>query len=160
MTIQEHHKDFDSPSDRPTIYARIILIAEDYCNFTRQKGGGLNPHEAIAHMSKNRGTCYDPHLFEPFVHRMGKYPSGTILEVQIPLIKDGTLQDFTFVMLSQSLVRNVSSFDKPLCRLVRTHDGHPCPEHFLHRRVNLKRHGTILRVLDDVTFVDEEIVET
>ena len=116
-------------------------------------------HIAIARMSKKRGTWYDPHLFQAFVNRMGKYPPGTILEVQMPLIKDGTLQDFTFVMLSQSLVRDVSSFDKPLCRLVRTHDGHPCPEHFLHRRVDLKRHGTILRVLDDVTFVDEEIVE-
>ena len=78
----------------------------------------------------------------------------------MPLIKEGNLQDFTFVMLSQSLVRDPESFDKPLCRLVRTHDGKPCPEHFQHRKVDLARHGTILRVLNDVTFEAEEKEET
>lgn len=159
LATLEHHRDFTHSSGQPTIYARIIRIAEDYCNFTRRRGGGLNPHEAISRMSNKRGTWYDPHLFQAFVNRMGKYPPGTLLEVKMPLIKDGTLQDFTFVMLAQSLVRDGSSFDKPLCRLVRTHDGHPCPEHFLHRRVDLSRHGTILRVLDDVTFVEEEVEE-
>ena len=110
-------------------------------------------------MSKKSGTWYDPHLFQAFVNRMGKYPPGTLLKVKMPLIKEGTLQDFTFVMLSQSLVRTPTTFDKPLCRLVKTHDGHPCPEHFIHRRIDLGRHGEILRILDDVTFVNEEKTE-
>jgi hypothetical protein len=155
LATLEHHRDFTHDSGKPSIYARIIRIAEDYANFTRRKGGGLNPHEALSRMSKKRGTWYDPYLFQAFVNRMGKYPPGTLLEVHMPLIKDGMLQDFTFVMISQSLVREMTSFAKPLCRLVRTHDGHPCPEHFRNRRIDLNRHGTILRVLDDIQFEGE-----
>ena len=156
LATLEHHRDYNHPEGTPTIYARIIRIAEDYANYSRRKGGGLNPHEAISRMSQKRGTWYDPHIFQAFVNRMGKYPPGTLLEVKMPLIKDGQMQDFTFVMVSQSLVRDPDSFDKPVCRLVRTHDGYPCPEHFLHRRIDLQRHGTVLKVLNDVNFVDEE----
>ncbi|MBM74240.1 MAG: hypothetical protein CMK59_02465 [Proteobacteria bacterium] len=155
LATLEHHKDFKSDSGTPSVYARILRIAEDYSNFTRRKGQGLNPHEALSRMASAAGQWYDPILFQIFVNRMGKYPPGTLLEVSIPIPKEGTIQELTFVLLSQSLVRSPESFDKPLCRLVRTHDGYPCPDRFKNRKIDLANKGVVQKVLNDLTFVGE-----
>ena len=157
LATLEHHNDFKSEAgtSTPCLYARIIRIAEDYANFTRRKGPGLTPHQAICSMAAASGQWYDPTLFQIFINRMGKYPPGTLLEVKIPIPKDGAIQELTFVLLSQSLVRSPESFDKPLCRLVRTHDGYPCPERFKNRRIDLATKGVIVGVLNDLTFVGE-----
>lgn len=155
LATLEHHNDFKSDSGTPCLYARIIRIAEDYANFTRRKGPGLTPHDAISRMASASGQWYDPTLFQIFINRMGKYPPGTLLEVKIPIPKDGTIRELSFVLLSQSLVRSPESFDKPLCRLIRTHDGYPCPERFKNRKIDLANKGVIVGVLNDLSFVGE-----
>jgi hypothetical protein len=151
LAALEHHRDYNYHGGKPAIFARILRIAEDYANMTRMKGGGFNPHEALARMASGARTRYDPHMLQVFINRMGKYPPGTLLEVQVDL--EG--KDYTFVMVSQSLSDGPERFGRPICRLIRLHDGKPCPEAFAKRPIDLGKKGRILGVLNDVAFEGE-----
>ena len=145
LSTLEHHRDYSSKKGRPSIFARIIRIAEDFANLTRASGGGLNPHEALVRMSAYGGKYYDYILLQAFVNRLGKYPPGTLLEVEMELKGN----PMTFILLSQSLVRSPETFDKPICRLVRLHDGREPPPAMAQRPIDLANKGEVLRVLND-----------
>ena len=91
------------------------------------------------------GTRYDPELIQAFVNKMGRYPPGTILEVEVEL----SMGTHTFIMVSSSLCRSPETFDKPLCNVLRLPDGTLCPEPHNKRIVDLANKGTVLRVLND-----------
>jgi hypothetical protein len=145
LSALEHHRDYTYEGGKPTLFARIIRIAEDFSNMTSRRGGGYNPHEALSRMSAAAGTQYDPHLIQIFINRMGKYPPGTILEVEVEL----STGKYIFVMVSSSLCEGKDEFDKPLCRVLKLHDGTLCPEPHNKRIVNLRKKGKVLRVLND-----------
>ena len=145
LSALEHHRDYDYAGGVPALFARIIRIAEDYANMTSRRGGGYNPHEALARMAAGAGTRYDPHLMQIFVNRMGKYPPGTILEVEVELSSG----QHTFVMASSSLCDERDSFEKPRCTVLRLHDGTLCPPPHDRRIVDLRKKGKVLRVLND-----------
>ena len=145
LATLQHHWDYNSSQGRPFIYARILRIAEDFANMTRRSGGGMNPHEALSRMAAGSATRYDPFLLQLFINKLGKYPPGTLLEVEIVLKG----RPMIFVLCSSSLVRSKKSFDKPICRLIRLHDGRAVPEKLRDRAVDLLRKGKVLGVLND-----------
>ena len=112
LATLEHHDDFDSPTGRPSIFGRIIRIAEDFDTLIRYSGGGLSSGEAIAKMLAYSGTRYDPDLLQIFVNSLGKHPPGTVL-----LLLDGSIG------VSIGVCRSSDTFDKPIVRVVRDASG-------------------------------------
>ncbi len=113
LVCLEHHRTYDD--DRtPSLFSRIVHIADDYDTFTRYRPSGplIAPPDAIARMYAAGGTLYDPVLIQAFVNRMGAYPPGSVLE----------LDDGSWV-ISISPVRKPALFDKPLTRVVRFRSG-------------------------------------
>lgn len=110
----EHHREHADKRGRPTLYARIVKIADDFENYTRRRPGGAfySPPEALGRMAFSSGTVYDPVLLQLFINRVGAYPPGTLLR-----LKDGR------VVVTVSGARSPDLFDKPLCRLVYAEDG-------------------------------------
>ena len=115
LTVLQHHDPHDGPRGTPTLYARIIHIADDYDILTRPRAGSgpvLSTPDAIARMAAESGKSYDPLLMQLFCNVMGRFPPGALL----------TLADGRTV-LSVSAVRSPQTFDKPLCKVIRRPDG-------------------------------------
>lgn len=144
-TIQ-HHQDYAHKNGRPSLFARILRIAEDYANMIRLKGGGFNPSEALSRMYSGSGTRYDPTILQTFVNKMGKYPPGTLLEVDVEM-KGKTV---TFIMISSSLVRSPETFDKPICRLIKLHDGRDAPPQLANRPIDLEKRGKVRKLISQI----------
>lgn len=110
LVALEHHRDLER---RPSLYARIIRIADDFENYTRVRSTGqlVSPAEALARMASACGTAYDPVLFQIFVNTVGAFPPGTLLK-----LRDGRLVVVT------SGVRSAESFAKPMCRVLKNAD--------------------------------------
>ena len=133
LSTLEHHDDFNDPRGTPSLFARIIRIAEDYANLTRRSGGGYTPREALSHMVSLKGTAYDPVLLQVFINTLGAYPPGTLLE-----LKGG------YVVISRGLTRSPDTFDKPVARLLRLPDG---TEPARRMSIDLARKGKVVRIL-------------
>ena len=132
LAVLEHHRDH---ADGPSLFARIIRIAEDYDNLVRRGGMWLSPAVALEHMHAHAGTRYDPTLFQLFVNRLGRYPPGTIVELE-----DGAQ------VRSISLARSPETWDRPLGYLYRRADGSWPRDR---EQVDLADGGTIVRVVED-----------
>lgn len=81
LVALEHHRDYDDARGRPSLFARILRICEDYDNLVRRRGGRLSPPLAMATLVSGAGTRYDPVLLQVFVNVMGRYPPGTLLQL-------------------------------------------------------------------------------
>ena len=104
---------------RPPLFARIVRIAEDYDSLTRIRGSGgrqLPPPDALARLVAGAGTLYDPLLLKLFVNLMGRYPPGTILE----------LEDKRWVVVVSG-ARSPETFDRPLCVPLHKGSGQGAP---------------------------------
>lgn len=119
LTAIEHHRPLGWANAageyrRPTLYARIVRIAEDFDTYTRSRPGGAiyGPAEALARMATLAGSVYDPQLFQLFVNRIGPFPPGTVLK-----LRDGR------IVVSVSGARDKARFSRPLCRVVQYADG-------------------------------------
>jgi hypothetical protein len=110
LTALQHHRDADS-KPRPSLFARIVRVAEDYDTLV-QRGKGAVPTYALAAMLKWSGTRYDPALLQLFVNVLGAYPPGTLLRLQ-----DGR------VVRSEAPALVREAFAHPLARCVRLADG-------------------------------------
>ncbi len=108
LAAMYHHHDYQHIRDTPSLFARIIRLAEDFDNLTSRRGGGRSPATALALMASGSGTAYDPLLLQAMINRLGRYPPGTRLK-----LADGRL------VRTLSLVRE-NNFDKPR---VRTSEG-------------------------------------
>ena len=111
LAVLEHHRDLDHRR-MPSLFGRILRIAEDYDNFSTSKVCKGSPALALRHMRPGVGKAYDPLLFQALVNRLGAFPPGTLLRLE-----DGRL------VQSVSLCRGPSSFDKPACVVVQLADG-------------------------------------
>lgn len=134
LAVIEHHRDFDDARGRPSLFARIIRIAEDYDNLVRQGGAWLAPNEAIERMAAFTDTRYDPVLFQLFVNRMGRYPPGTVVK-----LSDGSQ------VRSVSLARSPETWDRPICYRYRNGDGTWPRERTM---VDLADGGTVTAIVD------------
>ena len=134
LSCLQHHRDFDDERT-PSLYSRILRIAEDYDTITRPRREGpiMVPPDAIAHMWAQSGTYYDPLILQVFVNRVGRYPPGSILELE-----DGRWG----VVLSS--VREPEWFATPLVRIAREADGsEPLTEEILDLALEGKVKGVI-----------------
>jgi hypothetical protein len=134
LATLEHHDDFLRESGKPSLFARIIRIAEDFDNLIRSKGGGFTSSEALSRMVAYTGTRYDPDLIQTFVNAMGKYPPGTMM-----LLSDGS------IAVSIGICRAKESFDKPVVRVVRDSTGSAPVET---RIIDLSEGGEVRLVLN------------
>ncbi|MBR59347.1 MAG: hypothetical protein CMH54_15190 [Myxococcales bacterium] len=111
LAVIEHHEDFAPEGDGPppSMFARIIRIADDYDSMTRSRTGGLrlSPAVALERIIKGSGTKYDPTLVQCLVNALGKYPPGTPVQ----------LSDNRFGA-TLSLGRGEESFDRPSIRIL------------------------------------------
>jgi len=122
LGILYHHHAYKDIKEVPSLFGRVLRIAEDYDNLCQARGGGLSPPAALGSMVSAAGTLYDPVLLQVAVNRLGRYPPGT--QVQLEDGRTGR---------TISLVRS-GLFDKP--RVV-TGDG---------RVVDLAQSGRIIAV--------------
>ena len=134
MATLQHHDDFAGDGEMPSLFARIIRIAEDFDNLIRSGAMGLTSSEALARMVPHGGTRYDPTLLQLFVNAMGKYPPGTML-----LLADGS------IAVSVGVSRSKDTFDKPVVRVVRDSTGSVPEDDVL---VDLAEEGSIRMVLN------------
>jgi hypothetical protein len=136
LAVVEHHRPYNSPKGRPSLFARIIHIADDYDILTRfrpGKGPILSHPDALARMAAHTGKAYDPDLFQVFVNKMGMFPPGSILR-----LASGRL------VVSASGARSRKTFAKPLCQVVRNADGSKAGNR---ERVDLAGEDRVTKVL-------------
>jgi hypothetical protein len=112
VSLQHHRNYNDDP--QPSLFARIVRIADDYDTLTRNRDDGplMVPPDALSVMNGAAGSFYDPALFQIFVNKLGRYPPGSLVE----------LSDKRWV-LSMSGVRSPEDFELPLCMVARNADG-------------------------------------
>ena len=120
--LYHHHRAADL-RQLPSLFARIIRLADDFDTLSQARAGGLSPTLALERMLSATPGQYDPQLLQLMVNRLGRYPPPTRLRLE-----DGT------VVRSASLVRG-KNFDKPLAR---TEDG---------RLVDLSRAVRVVEVI-------------
>lgn len=133
LSALEHHRDYDHPGRRPSLFARIIRICEDYDNLVRRKGGNMAPPEAVARLISGAGTRYDPVLVKVFVNVMGAWPPGTLLQLE-----DGRL------VRSVSTARSIETWATPLARIEVNADGTPASGL---PRIDLALEGRVVRAV-------------
>lgn len=113
LVCLQHHRNFDDPR-QPSVFARIVRIADDFDTLTRPREGGplYSPTEAMARMWAARGKHYDPICLQAFVNQVGVYPPGSVLE----------LDDGCWVTVTSG-VRSPETFAFPMAAIVRSASG-------------------------------------
>jgi hypothetical protein len=110
LATVDHHESFENEMKIiPSLFARILHVAEDYDNLTRFRSGAphISPTQAVTKMSAGANVEYDPLVLQAMVNLMGKYPPGTPLQ-----LSDGRFGS------SVSYVRTPETFAKPLVRII------------------------------------------
>ncbi|MCL2824816.1 MAG: HD domain-containing protein [Polyangiaceae bacterium] len=102
VALHHHHDYVNRSGSIPPLFGRIVRIAEDYDNFTRPDAGAMAPPEALAAIAAGAGSRYDPILAQLLVNLLGRFPPGTILELD-----DGR------TVCTLSMVRDVETFATP-----------------------------------------------
>ena len=143
LGILYHHHNASDLAGTPSLFGRILRIAEDFDNLCQR--GGMTPPAALAAMLSKAGRAYDATLLQAAVNRLGRYPPGTKLR-----LADGQQVTVVSLVRVRSLApggasgnpsrgprgAGIVNFDKP--RAV-THDGHI---------IDLAQAGQIAEVLD------------
>jgi len=117
MTALDHHRRYDDSRGVPSLFGRIVAIAEDYDTLTQPRSGGLSPRRALSLMAAAAGGVYDPVLLPLFVNLMGAYPRQTRVR-----LSDGRVGRVV------SLPRAKESFARPVVRVERLADGRTAPD--------------------------------
>jgi putative nucleotidyltransferase with HDIG domain len=88
--IQEHHEFFDGSGypqklkgESIGLLSRIVALANHYdelCN-PLNIANALTPHEALSIMFAKLRNKFDPKLLQVFIHCLGVYPPGTIVQL-------------------------------------------------------------------------------
>ena len=133
LAVLEHHEDYDSRAGKPSLFGRILRVAEDYDNLTYSEECRYCPAMALAYMAGKSGRDYDPLLLQMLINAVGCYPPGTLLR-----LADGR------EVRSDSLVRSPASFNKPLCVVTRLASGQEAAGRL---EVDLANEGEVLHVV-------------
>jgi hypothetical protein len=80
--VLEHHRDFADPAARPSVMGAALRLAEDYANVVRLYGAKVTRADALSAMLKAGGTLYHPVLAQLLVNGLGRYPPGSLLELE------------------------------------------------------------------------------
>jgi HD-GYP domain-containing protein (c-di-GMP phosphodiesterase class II) len=103
LGILYHHHNYKDVKEVPSLFGRILRIAEDLDNLVHR--GGMTPPTALSSMLGAAGTAYDPTLIQITVNRLGRFPPGTAVELE-----DG--QHATVVSLARG-----GNFERPIVML-------------------------------------------
>jgi len=116
MVLEHHLNARDDGSGVPSLYSRILRIADDYDVLVAPRPGlaALPPPTALGSMWAARGSLYDPDLLALFLQTLGLYPPGSLLE-----LSNGPW------VVSVSGGRDEERFAWPVVRLVRDGSGAP-----------------------------------
>lgn len=117
LAVLEHSTDYIDMShdeESPSLFARILRVAEDYDLLTAPRAGhvAMSPAEALGILWAGRGDKYDPILVAQFAQVLGRYPAGTLLE-----LTEGSWA----VVVGGG--RDRERFSHPVLRVVRAADG-------------------------------------
>jgi hypothetical protein len=104
--VLDHHRDHADPRGRPSALGEILRLAEDYATLVRVYGNRISRTDALGAMSRAAGRAYQPALAQVMVNVLGRYPPGTLLE----------LEDGRYAR-SVSPVRSPDTFATPLARV-------------------------------------------
>jgi hypothetical protein len=104
--VLDHHRDYAGPSGPPSLAGSLLRIAEDYVNALRVWRGRIAPPDALGAIAGAAGKLYHPVLVQLLVNSLGRFPPGTLLELE-----DGRRAR------SISPVRSSATFATPLARL-------------------------------------------
>lgn len=119
LTLLEHHQDAlpTSQKSRPTLFTRIIRIADTYSTLTHPLHGTykLTPVTALQVLWGGSHTHFDPYLVQLFINALGFYPPGTLLQ-----LSDGSYG------ISMGYNEEKEAFKKPRVLLVRDTQGQSC----------------------------------
>jgi hypothetical protein len=105
-SVLDHHRDFAGPNGPPSLPGCIVRLSDDYANLLRLWPGKISPADALGAMAGAAGRLYHPALVQLLVNALGRYPPGTLLE----------LEDGRYAR-SISPVRSPATFAAPLARL-------------------------------------------
>lgn len=112
--VLEHHRDQATSGARPSAAGAILRLAEDYANVVRLYGAKVLRSDALGAMRKGAGTLYHPALPQVLVNVLGRFPPGTLLELE-----DGRRGRVAAPARSQEL------WDRPLVRILDPRTGQP-----------------------------------
>ena len=105
--VLDHHRDHADPLGPPSALGQVLRLAEDYATLLRVYAGRISPADALGAIARAAGRLYHPALAQVMVNVLGRYPPGTLLELE-----DGRLAR------SVAPVRSPETFAAPLVRLV------------------------------------------
>ena len=134
--LLDQHGDYSDPRGPPSLQGRMLRLLDDYDNLVRTGGAGLSPASALEVLAAGAGGRYDPALVRLLVSVLGKYPPGTLLELD-----DGRM------LRVLGRCRGPETFDKPICELVRLPDS-SVPRQA--STVDLALDGVVARVVQPV----------
>ncbi len=104
--VLDHHRDYVEPRGRPSALGQVLRLAEDYATLIRVYASRISPEDALGAMAAAAGRTYNPALTQVMVNALGRYPPGTLLE----------LEDGRYAR-SVSPVRSPETFATPLVRI-------------------------------------------
>lgn len=104
--VLDHHRDYVEPRGRPSALGQVLRLAEDYATLLRVHGSRISPADALGAMAGAAGRIYNPALAQVMVNALGRYPPGSLLE----------LEDGRYAR-SVSPVRAPETFGAPLVRI-------------------------------------------
>jgi hypothetical protein len=105
--VLDHHRDFAGSVGPPSLAGALLRLADDYANLLRLWPGRITPADALGAVAGAAGRLYHPVLAQLMVNSLGRYPPGTLLELE-----DGRR------VRSVSPVRSPATFAAPLTRAV------------------------------------------
>lgn len=111
LGVLEHHLDYDDPV-RPSLFGRILRVAEDYDNLSDSAACSWCPALALQQIQAGAGTRYDPVVVQALINRLGRYPPGCLLR-----LSDGRLARST------GLARDAATFALPQAEIFQDFDG-------------------------------------
>jgi len=140
----EHHMHFKRPGGFPnlgekslSVYTRILQVADHYDALVTpvEEKPGLLPVQALDRIVAHSGEHFDPVVVKALVHVIGRYPYGSLVELntgEVGVVTSGG--------------RSMESFAQPLVMVVRNADGTPSEP----REVDLFEAGVLKRRIAEV----------
>lgn len=116
LATLQHHDDYEDGTDRepPTLFARILHVAEAYDTLLRGAGQPKKPRPptVLKKLWAHAGTRYDPVVLQALTNELGKWPPGSVLRLE-----DGS------VVQVQSNCRSPETWARPMCTLIQDGAG-------------------------------------
>lgn len=114
LATLHHHRDYGGIGDRPSLFGRVLHVAEAYDTLLR--GAGLpkkpRPPTVLKKLWAHSGTRYDPVVLQALTNELGKWPPGSVLR-----LADGRVVQVT------STARSPQTWARPNCRVLQDETG-------------------------------------